>query len=111
MNCKPGDLAVIVRLRPENSHLLGQLVEVVSTPPRGVFRLPDQRLHDPVSDGSWWVIKFLAPVDLKCIRGGSRSRYAAIQDSALRPIRDPGEDAQDETLSWLPVPEKEGVEA
>jgi hypothetical protein len=28
-------------------------------------------------------------------------------DSILRPIRDPGDDAQDETLSWLPVPSTE----
>lgn len=27
-----------------------------------------------------------------------------IGDDYLRPIRDPGEDARDETLDWLPVP-------
>jgi hypothetical protein len=32
-------------------------------------------------------------------------------DSSLRPIRDPGEDAQDETLLWkqVPQPEKESA--
>jgi hypothetical protein len=28
-------------------------------------------------------------------------------DRRLRPIRDPGEDATDETLLWLPVPTKQ----
>lgn len=30
-----------------------------------------------------------------------------IADAVLRPVRDPGNDAQDETLSWLPVPHRE----
>lgn len=32
------------------------------------------------------------------------NRYTSIRDSILRPIRDPGDDASDETLSWKPVP-------
>jgi hypothetical protein len=32
-----------------------------------------------------------------------------VADDCLRPIRDPGDDAQDETLSWLPVPSREEV--
>ena len=34
-----------------------------------------------------------------------------IADEYLRPIRDPGEDTQDETLSWLPVPSCDEVGA
>lgn len=29
-------------------------------------------------------------------------------DDVLRPIRDPGDDARDETLSWLDIPVKQG---
>ncbi len=42
---------------------------------------------------------------------GDSFKYAVdeieIPDSWLRPIRDPGDDAQDETLQWLPVPSTE----
>lgn len=31
----------------------------------------------------------------------------AFSDACLRPIRDPGDDARDETLDWLPVQAKE----
>lgn len=34
-----------------------------------------------------------------------------IGDDYLRPIRDPGDDARDESLSWLPVPSREEVSA
>ena len=38
-------------------------------------------------------------------------RGRAVYDGVLRPIRDPGEDAQDETLSWVPVPSCDEVAA
>lgn len=38
------------------------------------------------------------------VRGGKTN---AVQDSILRPLRDPGDDAQDESLQWLPVPSTE----
>lgn len=34
-----------------------------------------------------------------------------IPDKYLRPIRNPGEDAQDETLDWVPVPSRDEVAA
>lgn len=36
---------------------------------------------------------------------------ANCYDANLRPIRDPGDDAQDETLSWLKVPSGNEVPA
>ena len=33
----------------------------------------------------------------------------SFDDRSLRPIRDPGDDAQDETLQWLDAPSKETV--
>lgn len=59
---------------------------------------------------------------IRCLRVNSRYGYAwdvepelergrSVYDGALRPIRDPGEDAQDETLSWLPVPSCDEVAA
>ena len=40
---------------------------------------------------------------------GDMHPYA--KDSQLRPIRDPGDDARDETLEWLPVPSRDEVTA
>jgi hypothetical protein len=39
--------------------------------------------------------------------GPNGDPYGFVLDFQLRPIRDPGDDAQDETLDWLPVPTKE----
>lgn len=41
--------------------------------------------------------------EVDTLRGSMR----VAPDSYIRPLRDPGEDAQDETLSWLPVPSTE----
>jgi hypothetical protein len=37
---------------------------------------------------------------------GDICRTVAIADGCLVPLRDPGEDATDQTLSWLPIPGK-----
>lgn len=86
MNCKPGDLAVIVR--GEN---IGVMVDVIG--PHDLF------------DGAWRVrVHADAMCDLGLVKKGE---VTGCMDSKLRPIRDPGDDAQDETLSWLPVPSTE----
>lgn len=80
MNCKPGDLAVIVR-GAAFAKYIGTVVRVVET------------------DGQFWSTE-------KSLDGNEKYPII-IPDSCLRPIRDPGEDAQDETLSWLPAPSTE----
>lgn len=113
MNCKPGDLAVVVRAR--DPKLLHRTVTGLEVAPLGIgFRLPDGYWHDPVfNDGRHrWLCEFSNPVTAPI--GGGKTRqtiFAPVPDECLRPIRDPGDDAQDETLSWLPVPSREGVEA
>lgn len=84
MNCKPGDLAVVVRGKN-----CGVLVDVIE--PHWFFQ------------GVWKVrVHADVLVDLgTVVRKGSVTGCA---DGSLRPIRDPGPEAQDETLSWLPVP-------
>lgn len=104
MNCKPGDLAVIVRFNPAHPHLTGRIVEVIEAAPAGVrFRLPDGRLHNPCSPQGW-IVLFQNPVDMTAMRGRADGLYAVCPDFALRPLRDPGEDAVDETLLILPAP-------
>lgn len=89
MRCKVGDLAVIVSSTYAPQHI-GKVVTCV-------------RLH--IFDGiEFWEIE--KPLDNP--RG---IPYWAVADRRLFPIRDPGDDARDETLSWLQVPGREEVTA
>jgi hypothetical protein len=111
LRCKPGDLAVIIGYNAAYPHLTGRLVDVIQLAPVGCgFQLPDGKFHLPCSPGDW-VIRFHSPVDLSGLRGKKLSFYVVCHDRALRPIRDPGEDAQDETLAWKHVPTKDEVTA
>ena len=111
MNCKPGDLAVIVGYSPKTPWLTGRIVEVIELAPVGVsFKLPDGKSHQPCPAGEW-VIRFQNPVDLSEIRGRTNALYAACHDSKLRPLRDPGEGATDEIVQKLGAPSREEVAA
>ena len=90
MNCKPGDLAVIVRSERAPEHI-GKIVTCV-------------RPHIFLGVECWEITP-----TLKNSTGGTA--YWAVPDRQLRPIRDPGDDAQDETLEWLPVPRQDEVAA
>ena len=88
MNCKPGDLAVVVS---QSKH---------KCPPQmGAIVV--------IGEGMWGNCWRTLPATIDPRDG----REVAIPDSHLRPIRDPGDDARDETLDWLPVPTREGVPA
>lgn len=86
MNCKPGDLAVLIRSEwaPQ---CVGQITRCVER--RDYYGAPGWTVDPPFRHA-------LRDVD-----------PAWTLDSSLKPIRDPGDDAQDETLNWLPVPTKE----
>lgn len=81
MNCKPGDLAIVIR--DCDGHHQGKIVTVVDGACRPSHWLTDPKLIDP------------------------SGLLVEAHDSDLRPIRDPGDDAVDETLLWLPLPTKE----
>ncbi len=108
MNCKPGDLAVIVRMRdPVARHFIGRFVVVLHAAPAHSFVLPDGYPH-VASPPNYWLCKFQSPIGVPIRGPGPRNTmYASIHDECLRPIRDPGDDATDETLQWLPTPSKE----
>lgn len=95
MNCKPGDLAITVGSVSGKQD--GRLVEVL-------------RAANPKDVKEWepaaWFVKVLgSPLHMVAASGESAPfSYCAIRDCNLRPIRDPGDDATDETLTWLPVP-------
>jgi len=102
MNCKPGDLAVIVKFNPAHPHITGRIVDVIEVAPTGHgFKLPDGKSHAACRAGSW-VIRFHNPVNLNSIRGRASGLFAVCPDHALRPIRDAGDGVDDESHAWLP---------
>lgn len=105
LNCRPGDLAVIVY----GTRYPGWLVRVLFAEPNGKYSLPDGypgNARSSTSPAAWICECLMASHFNAPLKDGTRrtTRYGAIQDFALRPLRDPGEDARDETLLWLPVP-------
>lgn len=80
MNCKPGDLAIIIRA----SEWSGWIVEVVSAAPAGDFTAPD---GTPFTDKRFetheWLIKAPRPFGR---RPYTRTCYALCGDSNLRPL-------------------------
>lgn len=86
MNCKPGDLAMVVRTKEQGKFLLGLVGEVLCA-------------HaDPA--GPAWVLRF--PHEVTHPATGERSTDVAALDAWLRPLRALGDDAVDESVAWLP---------
>lgn len=83
MNCKPGDMAVIVR----GQHV-GRIVEVLKWGPSRNVETPE----------GWWVYSssVIGTVD------GRFENVVVYADSWLRPIRPT--DGEDETLQWAGKP-------
>ncbi len=110
LNCKPGDLAVIIDSDPEtNPDTGGVLCDVLCHPPGEYFNLPDGTpARCDSGPATTWVIRLHRPINVRWLDGGFHlASYAVCPDSKMRPIRDnPGED---ETLTW--APKREGVPA
>jgi hypothetical protein len=107
MNCRQGDIAVIVRsqYRPD---LIGRIVEVLSLAPNGVaFRLPNGKPHAALrGTHPCWVCKFQSPVTAPCDYGLTvETLYAPVPDECLRPLRDG--DGDDEMLRIAGNPNKQ----
>lgn len=92
MNCKPGDLAVIVNTTLAASRPnIGLLVDVLAFSEATLeWRCrPIQGQRKPLNGMG-------LPTD---------TGHVLVYDRNLRPIRDPGDDAQDEMLRPLPIKE------
>jgi hypothetical protein len=94
MNCKPGDLAVIVRSVVESN--MGRIVRCTRL--ATASELDQWRVR--TDRGPVWIIEQPIPHTI----GGAKP---FSMDAGLRPIRPQDDDATDETLLWLPVPHKE----
>lgn len=89
MNCKPGDLAIVIRSSRGVS--VGKVVQCI----RPLIGYVFQNLG---SADAWLTEPML--------KGGPYDQETPCPDAWLRPIRDPGDDATDETLLWLPAPKQ-----
>lgn len=90
LRCKPGDLAVVISgiNAGKICRCLDGGMETIQLRSRAYVRVWLWRTDTEFVDWS-----------------GGKDPY--IQDYLLQPIRNPSEDAQDETLDWLPVPQQE----
>ena len=86
MNCKPGDLAIVVR---DNFDIgaLGKLVEVLYLAPPDKFQLPNGGWNVGAGDryGRVWVIRILGS-RLRPPKCWWTTEYGTGADSALRPL-------------------------
>lgn len=98
MNCKPGDLAVIVGMPPALAEARDKVVRLANEAPEFLNGEPIWRLTKRVG---------VVLVDNARRNGvkfyiGESVWFDRLQDKYLRPIRDPGDDARDEMLRPLP---------
>lgn len=91
LNCKPGDLAVVVRSMAGNEGVIVRCLRLIRA--EATYRANDGSEYN----SAVWEIDRPLPDWV----GGVDFTFPDVQ---LRPIRDPGDDARDETLEWLPVP-------
>jgi len=86
MNCKPGDLAMVVRDH-FNIGALGKLVEVLYAAPAYKFQLPNGQWNEGAGErvGQVWVIRLLG-AKLMPPRCWWMTEYGTGADSALRPL-------------------------
>lgn len=94
MNCKPGDLAVThSMLIPSNNDRLVN-----------VLRMAEEHECGGSSDLAWICESLGSPMQCQSIGGVDMHPRLVrpISDQCLRPIRDPGDDALDESRAWLP---------
>lgn len=84
MNCKPGDIAIVIG----GGIYAGRLFDVLYAAPATEFKLPDGKTHEGCPPG-YWVLKSLgSPVPAPLAWGGSRdTMYGCGPDAGLRPIR------------------------
>lgn len=101
MNCRPNDVAYVAR----------EWMVMAFCPSCG-DRRPMLRNGTVVRvlryERAVWMIEepIRIKVDFSC-GGYMMGVVNGISDEILRPLRDPGNDARDETLDWLPAPAKE----
>lgn len=110
MNVKPGDLAYVIVPPGFNKLLAGKFVSVEQDgcsddfhPEQSPAQVATGVMKLRATGKGIWYCTLHNPPQFE----GRAIRRAYLLDSWLRPLRAPGEAAQDETLSWKPVPQGE----
>ena len=100
MNCKPGDIAVIV-----HPQMAGKLVTVLYLAPDGRFILPNgtPAAGDRITGGYWVIQSLGAPFAVTRSSRPARNMYAVCHDRWLRPVR--GEGLGGETPTEIDKPQ------
>lgn len=111
LNCKPGDLAVVVGLGGSFANFNDRIVEVLERAPNGpIVKLP----NGAFSNGGerCWIVRFPSQVAMP-LGGGKheQTHYSVCPDKHLRPIRDPGDDAVDEMVLIAGAPARGELQA
>lgn len=98
MNCKIGDLAVVIGKGP----IAGRIVEVFKACPQNVvFCLPDGYPHEPVDYE--WIVRLQNPAEVNTTGGMTRRTvWAPAPDRKLRPVS--GIPMEDEVTEDLKEP-------
>ncbi len=109
MNCRPNELAIVVK-DAHNLGFLGKILTTLYLAPKGVeFDLPDGWGSVRIdTETPHWVCEFPRKVTAPLVSCGSRkTRYMVVPDSCLRPIR--GDEQSDGDESKQPLALKGGA--
>lgn len=96
MNCRPGDIAIVI----SRDRYAGTLVEVLYAAPAVHFFLPDGQYAMPGKPGDW-VLRLISgavPANIYCgeRRWTRQAWYGVGADRALRPLRGPPDEVDAE---------------
>jgi hypothetical protein len=99
MNCKPGDLAIVIG----SSKYSGRLVEVLFLAPNATFVLPNGQYHRVPDDNESWVVNILgSPIEAQFGGGVKKPVMQGVAaDKRLRPL--PGKLEDEEIEDELTV--------
>ena len=108
MNCKPGDLAVVVTDDCGFEENIGLMVIVIKDAGPWPF---DSRFHWLCEAIGRPMKNMLTDENNMPAEGFCYEKHGEWPDCCLRPIRPQSDDATDESLLWLPLPKKEETTA
>lgn len=100
MNCKPHELAIIVNSGSRSSGLAREVARQAIGKIVRVVKLRPPHHPDACYEALVWEIE--EPFKIEC--EGRVFTIGGVGDECLRPIRDPGDDADDEMVQLLGKP-------
>lgn len=102
MNCKPGDLAIIVNAKA-NPSLNGRIVKVLRRAvPGEIFVMDGVGVRLREDRAKSWIVESDRPMPFLSSPRVLFTKTRPVQDAHLRPIRD--NDGEDETMTWAGKP-------